>query len=101
MGFNELNSVEHYIIHKLSGENLNPSHVHATAELLTQPHTYINGWSYKSTEDLGRSVKDVIIDSELSEAMIRLNPEITAKPELAEQVIYNLNKILNDMRLID
>jgi hypothetical protein len=42
MGFNELNSVEHYIIHKLSGVDLNPSHVHAPAELLTQPHTYSN-----------------------------------------------------------
>ena len=48
MGFNELNSVEHYIIHKLSGVNLNDT-------TLQEPDaTYGANWVYKSAEELNR-----------------------------------------------
>ena len=52
MGFNELNSVEHYIIHQLSGVNLNPSYIHTPAEVSTQPASRygVNGWDYKTSE---------------------------------------------------
>ena len=88
MGFNELNSVEHYIIHQLSGLNLNTKEVQ-------EPATG-NGaqWVFKSSEELQRSVNEVLVESELKEALIRLNPDIAAKQELADEVIYKLRAVL-------
>ena len=88
MGFNELNSVEHYIIHQLSGVNLNSN------EAQEPKVGYGAQWQYKSAADLNRSVNEVLIEKELNEALIRLNPEIAAKPELADEVIYKLRAIL-------
>ena len=88
MGFNELNSVEHYIIHQLSGVNLNSN------EVKEPKVVYSAQWQYKSAADLNRSVNEVLLEKELTEALIRLNPEIAAKPELADEVIYKLRAIL-------
>ena len=88
MGFNELNSVEHYIIHQLSGVNLNSN------EPQEPKISYGAEWQYKSAADLNRSLNEVLIEKELKEALIRLNPEISAKHELADEVIYKLRAIL-------
>jgi type I restriction enzyme R subunit len=88
MAFNELNSVEFYIIHQLSGVNLNSS------EAQEPKAGYGTLWRYKSPADLNRSVNEVLIEQELKAALIRLNPEITANPELADEVIYKLRAIL-------
>jgi type I restriction enzyme R subunit len=88
MSFNELNSVEHYIIHQLSGSNLNSGFV-------SEPKSsYGPQWVYKTTEELNRSVNEVLIESELKAALIRLNPEIALRNELADEVIYKLRAIL-------
>jgi len=89
MGFTELNSVEHYIIHQLTGINLNLGSV---AETPLKP--YGAEWQYQSPEQLGRGVNEVLIESQLKEALIRLNPEISQNPELADQVIHKLRAIL-------
>lgn len=70
MGFNELNSVEHYIIHQLSGVNLNSD------VSLDRKENYSLQWQYKSAADLSRSVNEVLIEKEVKEALIRLNPEL-------------------------
>ena len=88
MAFNELNSVEHYIIHKLSGVNLNEK---VAAE---DSVVYDLQWKYKSAEEIKRQPKDVLVESEVKEALIRLNPIIKEKPELADEVIYKLRAIL-------
>jgi len=88
MGFNELNSVEHYIIHQLSGVNLN------TKEFADHKQTYNLPWKYHSSEDLDRSVNEVLMEKDLNEALIRLNPEINKNHDLAEEVIYKLRAIL-------
>lgn len=89
MGFNELNSVEHYIIHQLSGRNLN------SGSFFEQPPSpYGVQWVYKSPQDLNRSVNEVLLEQDLKDALIRLNPEIEANNELAEEVIYKLRAIL-------
>jgi type I restriction enzyme R subunit len=49
---------------------------------------------YRSANDLNRSVNEVLLESELKDALIRLNLEINAKPELADEVIYKLRAIL-------
>ena len=88
MAFNELNSVEHYIIHKLSGINLNND---GAAE---PDQTYGKWWEYKSATDLKRNVNEVLNEEELKKALVRLNPEIKARPELADEVIYKLRAVL-------
>jgi type I restriction enzyme R subunit len=88
MRFNELNSVEHYIIHQLSGLNLNKKE-------LNEPKTgYGAQWIYKSAQEIERGVNEVLVEKELKAALIRLNPEIKAKPELADEVIYKLRAVL-------
>jgi len=88
MAFNELNSVEHYIIYQLCGINLN------TMEFGEPKVPYGAQWQYKSATELNRSVNEVLIEKDLKEALIRLNPEISLNPALAEEVIYKLRAIL-------
>lgn len=88
MAFTELNSVEHYIIHQLSGVNLNATGVSENRE------AYGAFWKYQTAQDLNRSVNEVLLEQSITEALIRLNPEIAAKYELAEEVIYKLRAIL-------
>jgi type I restriction enzyme R subunit len=88
MGFNELNSVEHYIIHQLSGVNLN------SKELKESNTGYGAQWVYKTSEECKRGVNEVLIETELKEALIRLNPDIAANPNLADEVIYKLRAVL-------
>jgi len=89
MGFTELNSVEHYIIHQMSGVNLNQGQI---TENPVKP--YGAEWQFQSPEQLGRGVNEVMVESQVKEALLRLNPEIEAKPELADEVIYKLRAIL-------
>lgn len=88
MTFNELNSVEHYIINQLTGVNLNQQGVREPQE------KYAGKWIYKSFEELERGVNEVLVESELRESLIRINPEIKEKPERADEVIYKLRAIL-------
>jgi type I restriction enzyme, R subunit len=88
MGFNELNSVEHYIIHQLSGVNLNNLTV-------AEPKVgYGAQWEFKSSDQLQRTVNEVLVESELKAALVRLNPEIASSPDLADEVIYKLRAVL-------
>lgn len=89
MAFTELNSVEHYIIHQLSGVNLNQS-----AHVEQPKKAYGAEWLYQSPEQLNRGVNEVLLESALKASMVKLNPEIAAKPELADEVIYKLRAIL-------
>lgn len=88
MSFNELNSVENYIIKQLTGVNLNTNEVSEDTTL------YGGFWQYKSPQELNRSVNEVLLESELKESLIRLNPEIRNNPDLADEVIYKLRAIL-------
>ena len=51
MAFNELNSVEHFIIHQLSGVDLNKGGPPAVAE--TAEQGYGAKWRYQSADQLG------------------------------------------------
>jgi type I restriction enzyme R subunit len=64
MGFNRLNSVEHYIIHQLSGANLNNGFVEEPKS------SYGSQWVYKSPTELNRSVNEVLIESDLKAALM-------------------------------
>jgi len=88
MTFNELNSVEHFIINQLSGINLNNTEV-------KEPNSaYGFQWVYKSSDELQRGVSEVLVEQDIKEALIRLNPEISSNHNLADEVIYKLRAIL-------
>ena len=89
MAFNELNSVEHYIIHQLSGVNLN-----ATNYVAEDRSSYGTDWRFISSSNINRGVNEVLLESEVKAALIRLNPEINQNEELADEVIYKLRAIL-------
>jgi len=93
MAFTELNSVEHYIIHQMTGVNLNAA---LDSNQVKEPQLQGFGvqWHFKSPEQLGRGVNEVLVESELVKALTRLNPEIEANPNLADEVIHKLRAIL-------
>lgn len=53
-----------------------------------------NGWKYVPAEDLPRAHSDVMVESMVREALIRLNPEIAVKPDYADDVIYKLRTVV-------
>jgi type I restriction enzyme R subunit len=53
-----------------------------------------NGWKYVPAEELPRSHADVLVETMVRDALIRLNPEIAAKPEYADDVIYKLRAVI-------
>tara|TARA_R110000737_G_scaffold181275_2_gene204878 strand:- start:125 stop:3091 length:2967 start_codon:yes stop_codon:yes gene_type:complete len=88
MAFNELNSVEHYIIHQLSGVNLNENRLDETKI------QYGASWQFQASSEIERGINEVLVENELKAALVRLNPEITANPDLADEVIYKLRAVL-------
>lgn len=47
-------------------------------------------WSYVPAAQVPRKPGDVIVEPWLREALVRLNPDIAAQPDRADEVIYNL-----------
>lgn len=53
------------------------------------------GWTYVKADDLPRGYSDVMVEPMVKEALIRLNPEIAAEPDRADEVIYRLRALVN------
>jgi len=56
------------------------------------------GISFVAGKDLPRKTGDVLIESHLRDALVRLNPEITEDPARAGEVLYELRAILHSAR---
>ena len=91
--FNELNSVEHFIIHQLAGVNLNQVQ-HGIVKEEVASYGDNATWKYVQPDLLSRDVSNVLLEKELKESLIRLNPALKANPERAEEVIHKLRAIL-------
>jgi type I restriction enzyme R subunit len=91
--FNELNSVEYFIIHQLTGINLNQV-LHGKVKEQGVSYGDSAQWKYFQAELLSRDISDVFLEKELKEALIRLNPSIEANPDRADEVIHKLRAIL-------
>ncbi len=92
MTFNERNSVEHFIIHNLTGVNLNNERGGMVKE---ESVGYGDvKWKYVQSKLLQREITDVLVEKELIDALCRINPEIAAQPEFADEVIRKLRAIL-------
>ncbi|WP_217561873.1 type I restriction endonuclease subunit R [Paenibacillus sp. GbtcB18] len=53
-----------------------------------------NGWKYIPAEELQREYSDVMVETMVKEALIRLNPEIAEEPSRADEVIYKLRTLI-------
>jgi type I restriction enzyme R subunit len=93
MPFNEQNTVEHYIIHQLTGVNLN---LVKSGIALDDPVEYGNDvkWKYVQADLLPRDITDVFLEKILKEALCHLNPAIAVNPDKADEVIHKLRALL-------
>ena len=66
--FNEENTVERLVLDTLSSM----------------------GWRFMAADDVPRQHCDVLVESMVREALIRLNPEIRQQPDRADEVLYRL-----------
>ena len=92
--FTESNSVENFIRDLLCGK-VAVSRVKRVSE---RGVSYTPQWQYVPAGQLGRKEGDVLVEEEVRKALIRLNPEINARPDLADEVIYKLRAILLSVR---
>ena len=56
------------------------------------------GWRYVPAENLNRQYDDVMVESEVKEALIRLNPVIKKDSSRADEVIYKLRALIMSVR---
>ncbi len=87
--FNEENTVEQLVLDTLCG-GVNS---HRVAEHRTNLGTEVKGWRFVPAEELPRQYSDVLVESMVRDALIRLNPEIKAQPDRADEVLYRLRTI--------
>jgi len=75
--FTEQNTVENFLRDRLTrGEHGRPA------------------WKYASGKELDRSEDDVLIASDVRQALIDLNPDIAADPSRVDEVLYKLQAII-------
>lgn len=91
--FNELNSVEHFFVHRLTGVNLNEVKSGNAVEEPIPSYDALK-WRYVPSELLKRDITEVLLEKELKESLCRLNPDINRNPENADEVIRKLRAIL-------
>mgnify|MGYP002777901806 FL=1 len=56
------------------------------------------GWHHLPSAQLPRQLHEVLVEAWVREAMIRLNPEIAAVPDRADEVLYRLRAIILSVR---
>src|SRR5262245_33945606 len=94
MIFTESNTVERMILSAVTQRGGTP------ASLVREDALHYGGeslgdelrptrWTYSSHTDIPRQLSDVMVESWVREALIRLNPEIAAQPDRTDEVIYN------------
>ena len=97
--FNESNTVEAYIHDLLSGP-AKPVAVNVVQEPeATYGRTHKGlGWRRAESRDIPRQPQEVLVESWVREALIRLNLEIAAQPDRADEVLYKLRAIVLSVR---
>lgn len=100
--FTESNTVEAMIRDLLCG----PQKVTSGTALAETTAPYVTnglagrgiGWHFVPAAALPRQPQDVFVEEYVRDALIRLNPDIAAKPDRAEEVIYRLRAIVLAVR---
>jgi len=94
--FNEENTVEQMVLDTLSGKDNQWSVAEPQADYLSSHialHTSNLSWRFVPADELPRQHSDVLVESMVRDALIRLNPEIKVRPDLADEVLYRLRTI--------
>jgi type I restriction enzyme, R subunit len=93
--FNEANSVENFIRDLLAGKPVQVRDNRAAYGRDSAALSAIGlGWQYIPSDKLPRQASEVLVEVQLRDALVRLNPEIAEQPERADEVIYKLRAIL-------
>ena len=87
--FNEENTVEQMVLDTLCGGVTS----NMVAEELASYGGEIKGWRFVAADELPRQHSDVLVESMVRDALIRLNPEIKLQPDRADEVLYRLRTI--------
>lgn len=92
MSFNELNTTEHFILNDLTG--ITPDDVQ-NPDYRAPDSAFLPGqkWQYVPAIQLIRQPQDVIVESLLKDALIRLNPDIAKDHNKADEVLYKIRAI--------
>jgi len=95
--FNESTTVEALVRDRLCGSI---THYTTVGPGLAKRHGQISGvgWHYLAQQNLHRQPHQVLVEDHLREALVRLNPEIAAAPDRAEDILYRLRAIMLGVR---
>ncbi|CAA7627612.1 type I restriction endonuclease subunit R [Magnetospirillum sp. SS-4] len=97
MTFTEANSVENLIRDLLCGKVL--PHTAAEPGLARSGGRIAGlGWHYLAPAHVPRQPQEVMVEAWVRDALIRLNPEIAAIPDRADEVLYKLRAIVLSVR---
>jgi len=94
MSFNEANTVEAHLRDLLCGQASAPSTGLSPGLARLGGRVAGLGWHFISSGDLPRQPQEILIESQLREALIRLNPDIAATPVRVDDVLYRLRAIV-------
>jgi len=99
MSFTESNTVEAYVRDLLAGP-IKTTPPNAVQEPLPSYGSSPKGigWRYAAPLEIPRQIQEVLVEPWLREALIRLNPEIAAQPDRADEVLYKLRAIVLSVR---
>jgi len=99
MSFTESNTVEAYVRDLLAG----PIKA-APTNTVQEPHASYGpgskgiGWRYAAPAYVPRQIQEVLVEPWLRDALIHLNPEISAQSDRADEVLYKLRAIVLSVR---
>lgn len=97
--FNEANTVEAYVRDLLTGFiRAVPANTVQESQASYGPSPKGIGWRYAAPAYVPRQIQEVLVEPWLREALIRLNPEIAAQPDRADEVLYKLRAIVLSVR---
>ncbi len=97
--FNESNTVEAYVRDLLAGPiKAVPANTAQEPQASYGPSPKGIGWRYAAPAEVPRQIQEVLVEPWLRDALIRLNPEIAAQPDRADEVLYKLRAIVLSVR---
>jgi type I restriction enzyme R subunit len=99
VAFNESNTVEAYVRDLLAGP-LKATPPNTVQEPLPSygPAPKGIGWRYAAPTEVPRQIQEVFVEPWLRDALIRLNPEIAARPDRVDEVLYKLRAVVLSVR---
>lgn len=99
MSFTESNTVEAYVRDLLAGPvKAVPANTVQESQPSYGPSAKGIGWRYAAPAEVPRQIQEVLVEPWLRDALLRLNPEIAAQPDRADEVLYKLRAIVLSVR---